>query len=131
MCDVTVRGWGCPGGRGGNRGRSDLRRAPCGARRRRPPDAVARADRRHAATLAYVTTPAEEKWPMRIVNPAFGIAQAGSEQIQVRPVNWREDPIALFSNSQANARELLVGILDKHGETQPVYHLVPVINARN
>src|SRR3546814_9853526 len=57
---------------------------------------------------------------MRIVNPAFGVAPAGSEQISVRPVNWREDPIALFSNSKPNARELLEGIREKLGAIRTV-----------
>ena len=53
---------------------------------------------------------------MRIVNPAFGLAQAGSEQVSTRPVDWRTDSIVLFSNSKPNARELLTGIKEKLGE---------------
>lgn len=57
---------------------------------------------------------------MRIVNPAFGLAQAGSEQVSTRPVDWRQDSIVLFSNSKPNARELLNGIKEKLGEIRTV-----------
>lgn len=51
---------------------------------------------------------------MRIVNPAFGLAPAGAEQAtEARAVNWREDPIVLFSNSKPNAKELLEGVRDR------------------
>ena len=57
---------------------------------------------------------------MRIVNPAFGLAQAGSEQVSTRPVDWRTDSIVLFSNSKPNARELLAGIREKLGAIRNV-----------
>lgn len=60
---------------------------------------------------------------MRIVNPAFGLTPAGSEQISVRPVNWRQDPIVLFSNSKPNARELLDGIRGKLGAFRAVENI--------
>jgi len=52
---------------------------------------------------------------MRIVNPSFGLVPAGAEQTVVDAVNWREDPIVLFSNSKPNAKELLEGVRDKLG----------------
>lgn len=57
---------------------------------------------------------------MRIVNPAYGLAPADTEQISTRPVDWRRDPIVLFSNSKPNARELLEGIRDKLGAIRSV-----------
>ncbi|HKU96839.1 MAG TPA: hypothetical protein VJR58_16270 [Vineibacter sp.] len=53
---------------------------------------------------------------MRIVNPTFGISAAGGETVAVKPVDWRADPIALFSNSKPNARELLEGIRARLGD---------------
>jgi hypothetical protein len=50
---------------------------------------------------------------MRIVNPSFGLSPAGAEQAKTGPVDWREDPIILFSNSKPNAKELLEGVRDK------------------
>jgi hypothetical protein len=50
---------------------------------------------------------------MRIVNPSFGLTPAGAEQATTGAVNWREDPIILFSNSKPNAKELLEGVRDK------------------
>ena len=49
---------------------------------------------------------------MRIVNPSFGHATAGGEQRSLHDVDWRNVPIALFSNSKPNARELLEGVRD-------------------
>ena len=60
---------------------------------------------------------------MRIVNPAFGTAPAGSEQITVRPVDWNRDAIALFSNSKPNAQALLEGIREKLGAIRTVDHI--------
>jgi len=57
---------------------------------------------------------------MRIVNPTFGISAAGGETVAVKPVDWRADPIVLFSNSKPNARELLEGIRARLGETRRV-----------
>lgn len=50
---------------------------------------------------------------MRIVNPSFGVMPAGAEQTVTRAVNWREDPIVIFSNNKPNARELLEGVRAK------------------
>ena len=47
---------------------------------------------------------------MRIVNPTFGVATAGGEQVGLHAVDWARDPIVLFSNSKPNARELLEGV---------------------
>ncbi len=47
---------------------------------------------------------------MRIVNPTFGVSAAGGEAVAVKPVDWRTDAVAMFSNSKPNARELLEGI---------------------
>jgi hypothetical protein len=52
---------------------------------------------------------------MRIVNPSFGLAPQGAEQTQARVVNWKEDPIILFSNHKPNARELLEGVRARLG----------------
>jgi hypothetical protein len=57
---------------------------------------------------------------MRIVNPTFGTMAPGSESVIVKPVDWRVDPIALFSNNKPNARELLEGIRARLGEIRRV-----------
>lgn len=56
---------------------------------------------------------------MRIVNPSFGQALASAEKVKAGPVDWRRDPIILFSNSKPNARELLEGLRDKLGSIRP------------
>jgi hypothetical protein len=56
---------------------------------------------------------------MRVVNPTFGQSAAGGEAIEARPVDWRKDPIVLFSNSKPNARELLEGVRDRLGGLRP------------
>ena len=50
---------------------------------------------------------------MRIVNPSFGTAPATSEKLTTAKVDWTKDPIALFSNSKPNAKELLEGLKAK------------------
>ncbi len=50
---------------------------------------------------------------MRIYNPSFGLSATSKEKIELKPVNWKTDAIALVSNSKPNARELLWGIRDK------------------
>ena len=50
---------------------------------------------------------------MRIVNPTFGLAPATSEKLTNTKVDWLKDPIALFSNSKPNAKELLEGLRAK------------------
>jgi hypothetical protein len=57
---------------------------------------------------------------MRIVNPTFGLAAAGGPKVDLKPVNWATDAIALVSNSKPNARELLAGIRDKLGAFRPI-----------
>ncbi len=53
---------------------------------------------------------------MRIVNPSFGQAVAtGEKKVESGAVDWRRDPIVLFSNSKPNARELLEGLKAKFG----------------
>ncbi len=56
---------------------------------------------------------------MRIINPSFGIAPAATETIKIGPVDWKRDPIAIFSNSKPNAKELLEGLRDKLGTVRP------------
>ena len=57
---------------------------------------------------------------MRIVNPAFGLAPATRETVVTRPIDWLQDPIALFSNSKPNALELLEGLKAKLATVRPV-----------
>jgi len=53
---------------------------------------------------------------MRIVNPSFALEAVeesrGPGSKAGRP-DWRKDPIAIMSNSKANARELLEGVRAK------------------
>lgn len=53
---------------------------------------------------------------MQIVNPSFGI-QESDENLSTGPgkaaADWSKDPIAIMSNSKANARELLEGLREK------------------
>jgi hypothetical protein len=55
---------------------------------------------------------------MRIVNPTFGHAVATGEALAVRTLDWRRDPILLFSNSKPNAKELLDGLKGKLGSVR-------------
>ncbi len=57
---------------------------------------------------------------MRIVNPTFGVSIAGDEELAGRPLDWHNDPIALFSNSKPNARELMDGLKAKLAAIRPV-----------
>jgi hypothetical protein len=52
---------------------------------------------------------------MRIVNPSFGREAPSTEQVAATVVDWRQDPIVLFSNSKPNAKELLEGVRDRMG----------------
>jgi hypothetical protein len=56
---------------------------------------------------------------MRIINPSFGLAEAsdqsGDGQSEIRPTDWRTDPIALFSNSKPNTQEVLEGLKQHMG----------------
>lgn len=55
---------------------------------------------------------------MRIVNPTFGHVPAGAETLKPGAVDWKSDPILLFSNSKPNARELLEGLKAKLGSVR-------------
>ena len=57
---------------------------------------------------------------MRIVNPSFGLTPTAREQVKVGAVDWKKDPIALFSNSKPNANELLLGLKAKLAAVRPV-----------
>lgn len=50
---------------------------------------------------------------MRIVNPSFGHAPVSAEALRSSAVDWKSDPILLFSNSKPNAKELLEGLKAK------------------
>ena len=50
---------------------------------------------------------------MRFVNPTFGVSEAGGEKVTGQSFDWMKDPIALFSNSKPNARELMDGLKTK------------------
>jgi len=56
---------------------------------------------------------------MRIINPGFGLVPVGAEQTVSRNMDWRTDPIVLFSNNKPNARELLEGVRTKLGVLRP------------
>jgi hypothetical protein len=55
---------------------------------------------------------------MRIVNPTFGHVPAGAETLKSGAVDWKSDPILLFSNSKPNAKELLEGLKAKLGSVR-------------
>ena len=57
---------------------------------------------------------------MRIVNPGFGLVPTTSEKIVNSRIDWNKDPIALFSNSKPNAKELLEGLKAKLATMRPV-----------
>ena len=50
---------------------------------------------------------------MRVVNPSFGHSAEADNQAETKAVDWRQDPIVLFSNSKPNARELLEGVREQ------------------
>ena len=50
---------------------------------------------------------------MRIVNPSFGQEAPSTETVGVNAVDWKADPIILFSNSKPNAKELLEGVRER------------------
>ncbi len=52
---------------------------------------------------------------MRIVNPSFGHSAATDDRTATGTVDWRRDPIVLFSNSKPNALELLEGVRERMG----------------
>lgn len=55
---------------------------------------------------------------MRIINPSFGHTLAGAETLKASAVDWKRDPILLFSNSKPNAKELLEGLKLKLGSVR-------------
>jgi hypothetical protein len=57
---------------------------------------------------------------MRIVNPSYGVESAGGEVMAGKPLDWMTDPIALFSNSKPNARELFEGLRAKLADVRPI-----------
>ena len=57
---------------------------------------------------------------MRIINPSFGQALAAVETVKTGAVDWRRDPIILFSNSKPNAKELLEGLRAKLGTIRSI-----------
>ena len=53
---------------------------------------------------------------MRIVNPSFALDEGEESRgagVKAGGTDWRKDPIAIMSNSKANARELLEGVREK------------------
>ena len=53
---------------------------------------------------------------MRIVNPSFALDEGEESRgagANARAADWRTDPIAIMSNSKANARELLEGVREQ------------------
>ena len=57
---------------------------------------------------------------MQIVNPSYGVSAEGGEIMAGKPLDWLADPIALFSNSKPNARELMDGLKAKLSAVRPV-----------
>ena len=60
---------------------------------------------------------------MRIVNPSFALDEGDenrSADAKAGVADWRRDPIAIMSNSKANARELLEGVREKMGAYRAV-----------
>ncbi len=55
---------------------------------------------------------------MRIVNPSFGHSPASAETLKTGAVDWKRDPILLFSNSKPNSRELLEGLAARLGHVR-------------
>lgn len=60
--------------------------------------------------------------PLKIINPAFGLqpASAAAAKAVAQPTDWLSDPIAIISNSKANAQALLEGVRRLMGEFRPV-----------
>lgn len=57
---------------------------------------------------------------MKIVNPSFGLQpQPATAAKAAAAVDWSSDPIAIISNSKANAKELLEGVRDLMGAFRP------------
>lgn len=47
---------------------------------------------------------------MQVINPTFGKPASEHGKAAARPLDWRHDPICMFSNSKPNANELLQGV---------------------
>ncbi len=60
--------------------------------------------------------------PLKIINPVFGLQPeaAGAAKAAQVPTDWLRDPIAIVSNSKANAQALLEGVRKLMGEFRPV-----------
>lgn len=63
---------------------------------------------------------------MLIANPTFAQAADEGETLAGGPFDWRTDPIALFSNSKPNAKELLEGIRGKLGAFRDVGNIAHI-----
>jgi len=57
---------------------------------------------------------------VRIVNPTYGVSAVGGEAKVGAPIDWMTDPIALFSNSKPNARELMDGLKAKLSDVRSI-----------
>lgn len=59
---------------------------------------------------------------MKIVNPSFGLQpeSAHAAKASSGATDWSRDPIAIISNSKANAQALLEGVRDLMGGFRPV-----------
>lgn len=57
---------------------------------------------------------------MQIVNPTFGVGTTDGEALAGGSLDWMKDPIALFSNSKPNAKELMEGLKQKLSAIRPV-----------
>ncbi len=59
---------------------------------------------------------------MKIVNPSFGLQPQSVETAQAvrTATDWMRDPIAIISNSKANAQALLEGVRDLMGAFRPI-----------
>lgn len=58
---------------------------------------------------------------MKIVNPSFGLQPQSAEAAKAAhtATDWMHDPIAIISNSKANAQALLEGVRDLMGDFRP------------
>jgi hypothetical protein len=57
---------------------------------------------------------------MHIVNPSYGVRVEDGEVMAGKSLDWMKDPIALFSNSKPNARELMDGLKAKLAGIRPI-----------
>ena len=63
--------------------------------------------------------------PLKIVNPSFGLQpeSAHAAKAQAAATDWTRDPIAIVSNSKANAQALLEGVRDLMGAFRPTANI--------